>query len=87
MCQPNCTGMVCGDDRDCGGTCEVNTEAKRAYTFQWDASLVYNRGDPRWFAFMLGKGTGRRYLTFEKVAHNKTAEELLELLQTDSDRK
>lgn len=62
--------MVCGDDLDCGGVCDVNAEARRAYTFQWDASLVYNREDPRWFAFMLGKGTRREHLVYDKAEHN-----------------
>ncbi|MAI81126.1 MAG: hypothetical protein CL917_19450 [Deltaproteobacteria bacterium] len=55
-------GFTCGDDQDCGGVCEVNANAKRDYSFAWDAALVSNRADPRWHAFMLGKGTQAKYL-------------------------
>jgi hypothetical protein len=53
---------VCGDDQDCGGVCVVNDQAKRSYAFNWDAVVANNRGDPRWYSFMLGKGTQASYL-------------------------
>ena len=55
-------GRVCGDDQDCGGVCVVNDQAKRTYSFNWDAVVAGNRGDSRWYSFMLGKGTQANYL-------------------------
>ncbi len=55
-------GQICADDRDCPGQCQVNAQSKRAYGFQWDASLVSNRGSSDWFAFVLGKGTRPEFL-------------------------
>lgn len=48
---------VCGDDDDCGGVCVVNSQARRKFEFAWDAVMASNRADPRWYSFMLGKGT------------------------------
>ena len=56
------SGRVCADDLDCAGTCLVDPKSKRTYAFQWDASLVSNRGSSDWFAFVLGKGTRAEYL-------------------------
>jgi hypothetical protein len=58
----NRSGRICGDDKDCGGSCTVNDGTRRGYGFRWDAVLAGNRGDSRWFAFMLGKGTQSRFL-------------------------
>lgn len=55
-------GQVCGDDRDCPGECVISSGEKRTFAFQWNASMVYNRESPEWFAFVLGKGTRAEYL-------------------------
>ncbi|MDG2051215.1 MAG: hypothetical protein P8M78_13745 [Myxococcota bacterium] len=55
-------GQACADDRDCPGQCQVDGRSKRSYGFQWDASLVSNRGSSDWFAFVLGKGTRSEFL-------------------------
>jgi hypothetical protein len=57
----NRSRKVCGDDEDCGGVCVVDSSASRNFEFVWDAVMASNRADPRWFAFMLGKGTQAKY--------------------------
>ena len=64
----NRSGKTCGDDSDCGGTCSVNPNTKRTYAFAWDAVLASNRGDPHWYAFMLGKGTRSEFLTTKSLS-------------------
>ena len=39
----------------------VDSRASRNFEFAWDAVMASNRADPRWYAFMLGKGTQSKY--------------------------